>query len=236
MKSILLLVDLPTTDSESTLPNAWEEIEDAVMALGAAAVSSGAQLVCSGHRTLAPLLALTAQAYSSSEPAESKKSEKPEPSVLFYSLAENESGLQLKSLSALSGVDLLSGKFESVLERTDPEGVVSIGGTHRTRYELEIYLSWRKRREKPLNVFILGMTGGTAQSLEREQFPGRHFGNEFVARFRHLLSEHQRKNQPVSGREEKVKDESEKFYVPYAVITQMIVYEILNGKPWQRSG
>ncbi len=229
MKRILLLVDLPSTDSKSSLPNAWEEIEDAVMALGAAAASCRAQLVCPAHRTLAPLLALTAHAYSSPETAESKKLERPEASVLFYPLAGDEFGFKPESLSGLPGVALLSGEFELVLESTDPEGAVSIGGGSRTIKELESYLSWRRQRERPPNVFILGMTGGTAQLLEAETFPGRHFGNELVSKFQHLFNEHQRKNRSTASG-----DEKERFYVPYAVIAQMIVYEILNGKPWQR--
>jgi hypothetical protein len=158
-------------DQFRRIPDAAEQIEQAVVSLTRAVLSEGGRLVFGGHPAISPMVAMVAGEYRASRRAESR-AERPPANVRIY-----QSGVFRERAADSTMLMFDLGMADIVWTEGDPEESFDASPSKGPRYPRSLARMRREMldRERPdCMVAIGGMEGVIEEArLYREMFPGR---------------------------------------------------------------
>lgn len=194
-RALLLSASVPAIERAEIYRRieAAEAIEEAVVSLARAVLSEGGTLVCGGHPTISPLLALVVREYVTprlaERPAGSEDDVRAGPQVEIYQsevyrerIAEATQRLQRQPGVSVHWVAAAPGEFVdpevrdrpqapdslrrmrlAMVQRSDLAAMVCIGGMEGVEDEARLFHECCRR----LPVYVLESTGGAAAELAR---------------------------------------------------------------------
>jgi hypothetical protein len=247
-RRIFLSASVPKPESAKRyhrVEDAHLEIEEAVVSLARAVFTEGGVLVFGGHPAISPLVAMVAGEYIRPRFVEGQGEEVQTPIQIYQSRAfeghlPDETLMMFRAgYATLHWTEAVDGERfdpdaprdrprcpgslhhmrERMIGETAPEAMVCIGGMEGVEQEVEIFRELR--RGEPIYVF--GETGGASALLARREGL-RVIDREVLGRLEPL-----RRAQEQLDRETlRAPGEPERPPVPYPLIAQMLVEELIH--------
>lgn len=249
-RTVFLSASVPSPERAERyrrIEDAHLEIEEAVVSLARAVFAEGGTLVFGGHPAISPLVAMVAGEYIRPRFVEGVGEEVSTPIHIYQSRAfegylPDETLMMFRAgYATLHWTEAMDGERfdpeaprdqpfcpkslrhmrEQMIEETAPIAMVCIGGMEGVEREAEIFRELRQGAP----IYVFGGTGGAAALLAEEREDGllRIIDREVLERLAPLRRSRELEAGPAHG-------EPERPPVPYPLIAQMLVGELIHGQ------
>lgn len=234
--------DVKRAERYNRIEDAAFEIEQAVISLARAVFSEGGRLVFGGHPAISPLVAMVVGEYREPRFAEGADERRTPPVEIYQSrafegyLPDDTLLMHRLGYASIHWVDAVDGERfnpeapvedvqctkslrgmrETMLESSNPDAMVCIGGMEGLESELAVALE----RGRPFPIYVLERTGGAAALLRERHLTGlRMIDTEVMARVDQMRT---KLGVPIQAGETHIRQ----ALVPYPLVMQTIVEEI----------